>query len=323
MELSRDVWYEHLVHGTGPLDPDAVESLAPTPELLKLLRESAALPWDEFDEPERQPENDAPFFSMLLLGLLRDEASVGSLLELAAHAIEEDWDAVIEVGPPVFGAIGPAAIPPLLAELDRLEREENIDSIAIDRDDLDDSGLYRYWQLVIALEQIALSHPETREEIARFAAERIATHKYDRPPAKGRATKKSKRAAADDDEEFLLPTPTEIWVDLQLSLRIPELAPLVEDFFDRHGPAFRSEIFGTRELFDEVMADDPPVGSARARLLQTYRDLHDPDFMADDDDDDFDDEPEIETVVRSDPKVGRNDPCPCGSGRKYKKCHGA
>ena len=23
------------------------------------------------------------------------------------------------------------------------------------------------------------------------------------------------------------------------------------------------------------------------------------------------------------PKVGRNDPCPCGSGRKYKKCHGA
>jgi hypothetical protein len=22
-------------------------------------------------------------------------------------------------------------------------------------------------------------------------------------------------------------------------------------------------------------------------------------------------------------KIGRNDPCPCGSGRKYKKCHGA
>ena len=24
-----------------------------------------------------------------------------------------------------------------------------------------------------------------------------------------------------------------------------------------------------------------------------------------------------------DQKVGRNDPCPCGSGKKYKKCHGA
>jgi len=29
------------------------------------------------------------------------------------------------------------------------------------------------------------------------------------------------------------------------------------------------------------------------------------------------------TQQRSVPKVGRNDPCPCGSGKKYKKCHGA
>ena len=29
-----------------------------------------------------------------------------------------------------------------------------------------------------------------------------------------------------------------------------------------------------------------------------------------------------ETVRRDRPKVGRNDPCPCGSGKKYKKCHG-
>ena len=29
------------------------------------------------------------------------------------------------------------------------------------------------------------------------------------------------------------------------------------------------------------------------------------------------------TVRREEPKVGRNDPCPCGSGKKYKKCCGA
>jgi preprotein translocase subunit SecA len=29
------------------------------------------------------------------------------------------------------------------------------------------------------------------------------------------------------------------------------------------------------------------------------------------------------TVTREAPKVGRNDPCPCGSGKKYKQCHGA
>src|SRR5947199_2567090 len=31
----------------------------------------------------------------------------------------------------------------------------------------------------------------------------------------------------------------------------------------------------------------------------------------------------VKTIVRDQPKVGRNDPCPCGSGKKYKKCHGA
>jgi uncharacterized protein len=32
---------------------------------------------------------------------------------------------------------------------------------------------------------------------------------------------------------------------------------------------------------------------------------------------------EVPTIRRAVPKVGRNDPCPCGSGRKYKACHGA
>ncbi|MEZ5566285.1 MAG: preprotein translocase subunit SecA [Gammaproteobacteria bacterium] len=30
----------------------------------------------------------------------------------------------------------------------------------------------------------------------------------------------------------------------------------------------------------------------------------------------------VTPVVRSSPKVGRNEPCPCGSGKKYKQCHG-
>jgi preprotein translocase subunit SecA len=34
------------------------------------------------------------------------------------------------------------------------------------------------------------------------------------------------------------------------------------------------------------------------------------------------DAPKKEPVRRAEPKVGRNDPCPCGSGKKYKYCHG-
>ena len=31
---------------------------------------------------------------------------------------------------------------------------------------------------------------------------------------------------------------------------------------------------------------------------------------------------QTEPFVRHDRKVGRNEPCPCGSGKKYKRCHG-
>ncbi len=33
--------------------------------------------------------------------------------------------------------------------------------------------------------------------------------------------------------------------------------------------------------------------------------------------------PLAQPVESGKPKVGRNDPCPCGSGKKYKKCHGS
>jgi len=32
--------------------------------------------------------------------------------------------------------------------------------------------------------------------------------------------------------------------------------------------------------------------------------------------------PKPETFVREGAKIGRNSPCPCGSGKKYKQCHG-
>jgi uncharacterized protein YecA (UPF0149 family) len=41
---------------------------------------------------------------------------------------------------------------------------------------------------------------------------------------------------------------------------------------------------------------------------------------------DEDDELESESIniptplIKTQPKVGRNEPCPCGSGKKYKKC---
>ena len=33
-------------------------------------------------------------------------------------------------------------------------------------------------------------------------------------------------------------------------------------------------------------------------------------------------EQQRQPIVNDSPRIGRNDPCPCGSGKKYKNCHG-
>jgi uncharacterized protein YecA (UPF0149 family) len=51
---------------------------------------------------------------------------------------------------------------------------------------------------------------------------------------------------------------------------------------------------------------------------------HGPDCAHDHEHDaDHEHAPPQEPFRRAEPKVGRNDPCHCGSGRKFKKCHGA
>jgi len=46
------------------------------------------------------------------------------------------------------------------------------------------------------------------------------------------------------------------------------------------------------------------------------------DYAADEHDMYDGDTPARRTPVQAGPKIGRNDPCPCGSGKKYKACHG-
>jgi len=68
------------------------------------------------------------------------------------------------------------------------------------------------------------------------------------------------------------------------------------------------------------------VGAAAASLPRIGGGLNEPIPEDEDAAAPASDKPEIQlpriTVRRETPKVGRNDPCPCGSGKKYKHCHG-
>lgn len=66
----------------------------------------------------------------------------------------------------------------------------------------------------------------------------------------------------------------------------------------------------------QVRENDPAEEEERLRreaeALAAQMQFQHPDVAGDD----------VDTDVSTQPKIGRNDPCPCGSGKKYKQCHG-
>jgi HEAT repeat protein len=72
---------------------------------------------------------------------------------------------------------------------------------------------------------------------------------------------------------------------------------------------------------DDGLPEEPPHDQGRFEKARRLAELaQQAAFQSEFDDDDDDDPEDSDTVVRQSPRVGRNDPCPCGSGKKYKKC---
>ena len=81
----------------------------------------------------------------------------------------------------------------------------------------------------------------------------------------------------------------------------------------RHLPPDTAEERAQRAALDR----ESPVGALDAAIDELVGDVADLEART------RDLRYQVETVRRAGPKVGRNDPCPCGSGRKFKHCHGA
>jgi len=77
-----------------------------------------------------------------------------------------------------------------------------------------------------------------------------------------------------------------------------------------------------KEFFDNILnlRKEEYLFSTYEKKYKKYRKLYPERFEPDEEDDD--DYVRFEPYRRPGPKIGRNDPCPCGSGKKYKKCCG-
>jgi hypothetical protein len=118
-----------------------------------------------------------------------------------------------------------------------------------------------------------------------------------------------------------------------LDIEAVELIPDVRRAFDAE---LIDEQFISRKEVDEAEGAPPgarleefrerwPLIDDVARATSWWATFHDRDDVAEIVDEDGDLDLDVEAVAEpyvAPAKVGRNEPCPCGSGKKYKKCHG-
>ncbi len=126
-----------------------------------------------------------------------------------------------------------------------------------------------------------------------------------------------------------------------LDLQATELEPEIKEIF-KNNLSEDSMAGNLEEVLNEL--HDPLIAAEKRELHPTISSMyeshikkwnlnqHNDDFDEDDEeyfDDEFDDlyDEELPPVIpppmlRTEPKIQRNDPCPCGSGLKHKKCHG-
>lgn len=179
-----------------------------------------------------------------------------------------------------------------------------------------------------AMKQLALNFPERKEEVIQWYNDIL--HFF----------------LANKDDNSLIDTGliSSMVSDL-IDLKAVKLKPLIEELYREDLiwemyvgslESVKEELHSVNNLPSSQKKDMLSIFAQYDHILTTWashkedgelveeEDWNDDEFYGNFGDEDFtEDVVEVtQPVVRSEPKIGRNDPCPCGSGNKYKKCHG-
>jgi hypothetical protein len=224
----------------------------------------------------------APVHAWRGLAQLGAAEAVPVLLEMLAPLDASGDDWFLEEFPHAFAWIGPAAIPAL-------------------RDYLADSAHDVFARVCVAhsLQEVAAKHPQTRDEVVKILIEALSRFADTEASVNAyvvtalldlKATEAAEvieRAHAADCVDVSV---NGNWNDVRKELGVPGLGLVPEHLANLK--------------WGWVREPEDDTGNDFA---------HDGAYVPVD---------EVTAPVRSSGKVGRNEPCPCGSGRKYKKCCG-
>lgn len=166
-------------------------------------------------------------------------------------------------------------------------------------------GLNQFAQAAVAdaLVQLALHRPEQRPYVVELF-KRVFEQFNETPASEG--------------EDFI-----SLLVNSAVELTATELIPVISDLYDKG--LLDDFMAGSKE---ETLADlqhhDRNYLQEVLGIIERYRHIttHWAGYKDDEEKNDWTDweEDEKQEPIRVAPKTGRNDPCPCGSGKKYKKC---
>ncbi len=261
------------------------------------------------DEELEDAFQDAPLHAIMLLGELQSKASLPAILDwlsqpddvvefwLGEHKTETAWEAFYNL------------LPNDMQVIDLFLRNPSVD-------------MSTKTTFTDAFTQLALHQPQHRNEVVKMYADLFNHYK---------GTKN------EDDKEFL-----SFAVGSALEMKATELIPQIMALFDA-GVVYEY-VNGNKEDALKILSKDEkdytrailPIADRYQEIITTwagYReedewDNEEPeDKMEEDDDAEWapvsrnTDKDESKLLpIRTEAKIGRNDPCPCGSGKKYKKC---
>lgn len=254
------------------------------PALIAMVTDPREYEIVEGDEDNRT--GWAPYTAIKMLGEMHPEEAFEPLLSLIDW---DDYDFLPDVLPAALGQYGPQALDRLTPVLTDTTKTVWAQGYALD-----------------AMVEIAIGHPEHRDEIV---AVMIGELDIDKP---------------DNEDTDLL---NAFLVDALTHLHAREALPSIIRAYE--GDQVDSFYIGWQDVRGRL---DLPIGTApdldtrypeRAPYIPPAWDMPFPVAS----------EPQagvtsslprepVPTYRRETPKVGRNDPCPCGSGKKYKKCCG-
>lgn len=292
-----------------------IQELATRPDAIEPLRA-----W-MVDETRWQEAEDGEWWALYhaftILCLTRRPEVLDDLLQGFAYADKADFDWLTDISPAAFAQFGEAAVEPL------------IQFISAQASQTDWSVEFRRANLVTALTRIALKSPTVKSRVAEFIRSRLTDPEENAPSFLGlivddalaldresaleplRAT--FKRGAIDESisgnyEETLK------WFDAHEASDDPKFNQDLLKFYQPQEIASRQARWKSEKEDQERRAKQKEANELVDRIgLYQEEELAVPVgyFQT----------PEG-NLIREEEKVGRNNPCPCGSGKKYKKCHG-